>query len=103
MAAEKENAKYVRRDPTTASRAVADEGWLVVVPSRAEVNVMNPVGGKIYSLLDGHHSESDIVRAIVEEFEVSEENARRDVREFLDELREKGMLATSGPVEAADE
>lgn len=94
MSAAKE--KYPRRDPETACRSVADEGYLVVVPSRAEVKVLNPVGGKIYSLLDGKHTADDIVRALIEEFEVSEERARRDLDAFLDELREKGMLATTG-------
>jgi hypothetical protein len=91
MSAKRET--YPRRNPTTAHRSVADEGYLVVVPSRAEVKVLNPVGGKIFSLLDGKHSEEDIVRALVEEFEVGEDEARRDLAAFLDELREKDMLA----------
>ena len=94
MSAGKE--KYPRRDPETACRSVADEGYLVVVPSRAAVEVLNPVGGKIYSMLDGKHTADDIVRALIDEFDVSEEVARRDLDAFLDELREKGMLATTG-------
>jgi hypothetical protein len=102
------NEKYPRRDPETAGRSVVDEGYLVVVPSRAAVEVLNPVGGKIYSMLDGKHTADDIVRAIIDEFEVSEESARRDLDAFLDELRKKGMLATTGghgrtPEEVADE
>jgi len=88
--------EYPRRDPETASRPVADEGYLVVVPSRAVVEVLNPVGGKIYSMLDGKHSRDEIVRALIDEFEVDEERARSDLQAFLDELSAKGMLATTG-------
>ena len=92
-----------RRDSTTAFRAVADEGCLVVVPSRATVEVLNPVGGKIYSMLDGTHTEDDIVRGVMEEFEVAEEQARRDLRDFLNALRAKGMMVTTGGGEASEE
>ena len=38
----------------------------------------------------------DIVRELVAEFEVTDEQARKDVAAFLDDLRERNMLATSG-------
>jgi len=91
-----EHDQKPRRDSTTAFRSVADEGCLVVVPSRAAVEVLNPVGGKIYSMLDGTNTEDEIVRAVMEEFEVSEDQARIDLVAFLDELRTKGMLVAGG-------
>ena len=91
-----EHGQKPRRDSTTAFRSVADEGCLVVVPSRATVEVLNPVGGKIYSMLDGTNTEDEIARAVMEEFEVSEEQARIDLVAFLDELRTKGMLVAGG-------
>jgi hypothetical protein len=66
---------------------------MVVLPSRAEVKVLNPVGIKIYSLLDGEHSTDQIVRAIVEEFDVSEDEAASHVGAFVEELAAHGMLA----------
>ncbi len=95
-----EQDQLPRRESSTAFRSVADEGCLVVVPSRATVEVLNPVGGKIYSMLDGTHTEDEIVRGVMEEFEVGEEQARRDFREFLSELRAKGMVVTVGRGEA---
>ena len=92
-----------RRDSTTAFRSVADEGCLVVVPSRATVEVLNPVGGKIYAMLDGTHTEDDIVRGVMEEFEVEEEQARRDFREFVSELRSKGMVVTESRAAAPEQ
>jgi len=90
-----DNDDKPQRDPTTAFRSVADEGCLVVVPSRAAVEVLNPVAGKIYSMLDGTNTEDDIVRAVVAEFEIGEDEARKDYHAFLEELKAKNMLTTA--------
>jgi hypothetical protein len=82
-----------RRNPTTAYRAVADEGCLVVVPARATVEVLNPVGGAIYAMLDGRHTRDEIVKKVVAAFDVDESQARRDLDAFLEELTARQMLA----------
>ena len=94
-------ADFVRRHPDCAFRAVADEGGLVVLPGRAEVKVLNPAGIKIFSLLDGQHSEAAIARAVADEFDVSEAQALEDVRGFVAELDAAGLLAETEP--AAEE
>ena len=94
--------KYPQRNPDTAFRSVADEGCLVVVPAASTVEVLNPVGGKIFSMLDGKHSEDQIVVAVMDEFEITEDEARRDFRGFLNDLREKGMMVTGGGNGAAE-
>jgi len=66
---------------------------MVVLPTRAEVKVLNPVGIRVYSLLDGQHSTEAIVAEIVEEFEVTEQQAAEHVSSFIDELAAHGMLA----------
>lgn len=85
---------FPRRHPDTAFRSVGDEGGLVVLPGRAEVKVLNEVGSKIFSLLDGKHSHDEIVTAVAEEFEVSDDQARADLAAFLADLASNGMLAT---------
>lgn len=82
-----------RRHPDSAYKAIGEEGGLVVLPDRREVKVLNPVGVRVFSLIDGSRTLSDIVREICNEYEVSEEVAGRDVRAFLDQLGENGMLA----------
>ena len=71
---------------------MGDEGGLVVLPTQQVVKVLNPVGIKVFSMLDGAHSEAQIVQAVAGEFDVGVEQATADVREFLDELRQNGML-----------
>ncbi len=84
---------FPRRHPETAFRAIGDEGGMVVLSGRSEVNVLNPVGIKIFSLLDGKHSNDDIVREVVADFDVAEEQARNELVTFLDDLAADGMLA----------
>jgi hypothetical protein len=82
-----------RRHPDSAFRKVGDEGGLVVLPGRAEVKVLNPVGIVVFSLLDGTHGVDDLAARVADEFEIDEAAARADVVSFLDELRQAGMLA----------
>ncbi len=85
--------KKPQRTADSAHRAVGDEGGLVVLPKRSQVKVLNPVGSKIYSMLDGKHTHDEIVKAVTEEFDVNEDQARKDVSDFLEQLRSEEMLA----------
>lgn len=93
MSGQSKPVNHPRRDPGQAFRTVGDEGGLVVVPRESKVQVLNPVGARIYAMLDGQHSREEIVRAVTEEFEVSEEQARQDLEAFLAELDAEKMLS----------
>ena len=80
------------RNRSLAFREIPDEGGLVVDPRHSRVEVLNPVGSRVYALLDGEHSIEEIVASIVEEFEVEESVARADIEAFLADLRERDML-----------
>jgi len=86
-----------RRDPQNAYREVGDEGALLVVPAQSTVEVLNPVGARIFSMLDGLHTREEIVRAVVDEFDIGEEEARRDLDDFLADLQARELLLPSGP------
>ena len=81
-----------KRSSECVYRAIGEEGGLVVLPGRAEVKVLNPVGVKVFSLLDGEHTVEEIVAAVTAEFEVPAEAAKLDVQVFLGELAAQGML-----------
>jgi hypothetical protein len=74
---------------------VAEEGGLVVVPRESKVQVLNPVGSLVYSLLDGTRNRDQIVRAVMDEFEVNESEAQSGVDAFLKQLQDEGMLAST--------
>jgi len=86
-------SSHPRRHPDSAFRKIGDEGGLVVLPGRAEVKVLNPVGVAVFALLDGSRDVDELAAAVAEEFEIHAEAARRDVLDFLEQLRENGMLA----------
>jgi len=87
-----ETAAAPRRNPRLAFRAVGEEGGLVVDSEQSKVLVLNPTGSRIFGLLDGSHTRKQIVRALVDEFEISEEQARDDLDDFLQELERKAAL-----------
>ncbi|ANM28920.1 hypothetical protein ABI59_03805 [Acidobacteria bacterium Mor1] len=80
------------RHPETAFRTIGDEGGLVVMSGRQEVKVLNPAAIKIFTMLDGEHSREQIAEAIAGEFDVSAEDALKDVNAFIDDLAQHGML-----------
>ena len=86
---------------------MGDDGGLVVVPAAAAVQVLNSAGSRIYGLLDGKHSQDEIVRTIVDEYDVSEDVVRSDLQSFLAGLDVEGMLVagddSSGPKVKNDE
>jgi len=84
---------HPRRHPDTAFRKIGDEGGLVVLPGRAEVKVLNPVGIAIFSQLDGSKDIETLAAAVAEEFDVELASAREDVMKFLEDLKQDGMLA----------
>ena len=92
-----------RRNPENAFQSIGDEGGLVVVPEHSRVQVLNPVGSTIFAMLDGQHTEEQIIRAVVEQFDVTEDVARRDLLEFLEELNGEELLAAGAGSEAAGE
>lgn len=84
------------RDPALVAERVIDETILVALgPDAARFAgpyVLNEVGGRIWSLLDGVRTGEEIAAAVVEEFEVSVEEAGRDVAAFLDQLERLGAI-----------
>ena len=95
--------QYPQRHPEAAFRPMGDEGGLVVLPTQRVVKVLNPVGIKVFSMLDGAHSEAQIAEAVAEEFDVAMDQATEDVRAFLSELGQNGMLVEKARADATTE
>ena len=84
------------RDPSIVSRKIADEFILVPIRPKAgdleSIYTMNEVASRIWELLDGEERVEGIRDAIVEEFEVSPEEAEADLVEFLQQLEQVGAV-----------
>jgi len=54
--------------------------------------MLNELGAFIWDLLPAVQTEAEICRAVLDSYEVSEEEAARDVSEFLETLRKMNIL-----------
>ncbi len=78
-------------NPDVVGRFVGDEAVLVI-PNKGKVKVLNEVGARIWSLIDGKRTVDDIVVIILREFTVSYEDAKRDTQVFLSQLVEREIV-----------
>jgi hypothetical protein len=85
----------VRQCEGQASRVTGGEALLVLIEQR-KLHRLNAVGTRVWELCDGR-SVSDIVAAIVDEFEVEGPAATHDVCEFIEVMVGLGALAVSEP------
>lgn len=53
---------------------------------------LNSTAALLWEALETEQTEDNLVKALVEKFEVSEEKARRDVKSFLEKLEKAGLL-----------
>lgn len=56
---------------------------------------LNPAGSLVWSLLETN-DEAAIAGEVARQFETSAETARKDVREFLDAMRDQGLVVEAG-------
>jgi hypothetical protein len=83
------------KSPATASQIIDDEA-VIIVPSEQMVNVLNPVGSRIWDLADGKKSIAEIAEILTQEFDVSYETAIEDAIEFTRDLAEKKVMGFVG-------
>jgi len=94
-------ATRVFRDPQTASRVIAGEA-VVLTPRNGRILTLNETGSRIWDLLADGPSAKDIVDRLVQEFEVTPDEARRDAEAFFDELVSRDMVTLEEPRDNGD-
>jgi hypothetical protein len=84
------------KDPSIVFRKVADEFILVPIKQKASdvesIYTMNDVASRIWELINGKRSLKDIKTIIIKEFEVSPEEAEKDLVDFSKQLEKIGAL-----------
>ena len=77
-------------------REIAGENFLVPIGEAAKkftgMFAMNEVGAFIWDNLPEAEDDEAIVKKLLEEYDVTPEIAAADAKEFLDRLREMGIL-----------
>ncbi len=81
----------VAKAPTTAWRVIEGEAVILSLETKV-LRGLNPVGSRVWELIDGRRSVEEIIGVIVEEFDVAPQDAAQDVRGFVQELLDKGLV-----------
>jgi len=76
------------------SRMINSEAVLVL-PTKGKVKVLNEVGARIWSLIDGVRTVGNISALIESEYAVSAEDAQRDTSIFLSQLEDREIIIFS--------
>lgn len=85
----------VAKAPTTAWRII--EGEAVILSMETKVlRGLNPVGSRVWELIDGRRDVEEIIGEIVREFDVAAAEAGRDVMGFIQELLDRGLVTSVG-------
>ncbi len=65
---------------------------VIVLPDKGQVKVLNEVGTRIWSLIDGNRNVREIISIIINEYQVTNDVAEKDTMAFIEELNEKGIV-----------
>ncbi len=82
--------KVYKKSDSIVSRKIADE--FILVPIRQNVgdlesiSTLNEVAARIWELIDGKMKVREIKDKIIEEFEVTPQQAEKDIIEYLKQL-----------------
>ena len=83
--------KVYKKSDSIVSRKIADE--FILVPIRQNVgdlesiSTLNEVAARIWELIDGKMKVREIKNKIIEEFEVTTQQAEKDLIEYLKQLK----------------
>jgi len=92
-----ENQKFAAK-PKIITRFIAGETLLVPIAenlsSMKKIFALNPVGAFIWETLDGKAGFDTICEGIISRFDVSQNEAALDLKTFLNELNDAGLVET---------
>ena len=86
----------LRRNEDIAWRAVEDEG-LLVDPRKGQVYPLDPVALRLWQMSEGKLTFSEIVSTLLQEYDVSEQDLRRDLSSYVEELKSADLLSVVAP------
>jgi len=77
--------------PQVAWQIVDGEAIVVDLASGNTIG-LNPAATFLWSQIDGRHDDSELIVALMTEFEVSPAEAEHDTRAFLDEMKGRTLI-----------
>lgn len=89
------SAKVPVQNPDLAWRIVDEEAILVDTQS-SQATVLNPVGARIWELMDGTLSLGQIVERVLEEYNVDRTRCEADALEYVEDLYKRKLIQFEG-------
>ncbi len=86
--------KKIKRNPDVAWRTFEGQGVILDLES-GKVLGLNGVAARIWELLEQPTTADEIAEEISSEYSITVEEAVRDVGEFTDSLRVKGLIVSA--------
>jgi hypothetical protein len=80
------------RSTDISARAIGDE-TIVLSLATSRYFTITGVGTRVFELLAEDISLDDLVESIVEDYEIDRDTARRDIKAFVDRLRDAQLLS----------
>lgn len=77
--------------PKLAFRKIAGE-FFIVDTENSYLHKLNEVGSFIWECLMSEMDKDEIIKKILDEFEVDYSTAKTDLEEFIEELKEKKLI-----------
>jgi hypothetical protein len=91
--------KCYTKDADLVTRDVAGETIIVPIKNKVgdlgSIYTLNEIGSTIWQLIDGKKSVNEIAKAVCNAYEVTPHVAEKDTLEFLNSLKEAGLLRLS--------
>jgi hypothetical protein len=82
-----------KKHSKTAWRTIAGEGVILSLDTKV-LRGLNPVGARVWELIDGQRSLDAMAQQIAQEFDVEPARALADVERFVQELLARGLVET---------
>ena len=79
----------------TAVFTELDDQVVMLDTERGKYYELDPVGSRIWVLLEGEPSMAELLDSLTAEFEVDAETCRNDLADFLEKLVELGLVAVA--------
>ena len=86
-----EITQYLIKNDDVLFTSMGEDAVLLHV-NRGDYYSLNKVGARLWILADGSKSIADLAGLITEEFEISQEEAEKDILELADQLVNEGLV-----------
>jgi hypothetical protein len=81
----------VKRSDKAVCRIIDDE-VVILIPEKGILYALGGCGSRVWELIDGTATVSEIINIICDEYEVEPERAREDINEFIKDLTKLDLV-----------